>query len=64
MILRIKDILEKLGETIIIKSVLCEENLTIRGVKLLTDHIAVFDDHILYIGWYSKFPLVSPIIFP
>lgn len=54
MILRIKDILEKLGETIIIKSVICEENLTIRGVKLLTGHIAVFDDHILYIGRYSE----------
>ncbi|MDF2889025.1 MAG: putative transcriptional regulator, PucR family [Lacrimispora sp.] len=55
MILRIKDIIDKLDETIILKSVLFEESLAIRGVKLLTDHIAVFDINILYIGRYSEF---------
>ncbi|MDK2968420.1 helix-turn-helix domain-containing protein [Lacrimispora sp.] len=57
--LRIKDIIERLDEDIILKSVLCEENQRIRGVKLLTDRITVFDSDILYIGRYESMINVS-----
>ena len=55
MILKIKDIIEKLDKAILLKTVLCEESQGIRGVKLLTDHITVFDSNILYIGRFSAF---------
>ncbi|WP_318065992.1 PucR family transcriptional regulator [Clostridium boliviensis] len=59
-----KDIIEKLDNDIILKSVLCEENQKIRGVKLLVDRIAVFDSNILYIGRNESLRHVTSGHFP